>query len=1163
VEFRILGLLEVVDDGRPVSIGRGRERALLALLLLNANRPLSTERLVEELWEGRRPPKNAAKTVQIYVSRLRGRLGAERILTTPIGYALELEPSELDAGRFERLAGEGQAHLAAGEAERAELVLSEALGLWRGDALADFRFEAFARAEIGRLEERRGAAVADRVDARLVRGRANELIGELEALVREQPLRERPRRQLMLALYQAGRQADALDVYAGTRRALVEELGIEPSRELRDLQQAILRQDPTLDLVAGAVPTAEPVRGVFVGRGRELEQLVSALDDAFAGRGRLVLLVGEPGIGKSRLADELIAHTQARRARVLVGRCWEAGGAPAYWPWVQALRAYIRETNREVLAAQLGTAAPAAAQLLPDLRELFPDLPEPPELEPESARFRLFEAIATLLRNAAAERPLVLVLDDLHAADEPSLLLLQFVVRELADSRVLVIGAYRNVDPVPTDPLTTALAELVREPVTTTLALTGLGEPDVASFIELVAGEAPAGGRLAAAIHEETDGNPLFVGEIVRLLVAEGALHETDPPRLVIPQSVREVIARRLRHLSEDCNRLLVLAAVLGREWRFDALARAGGVSEDELLDLLDEAMAARVVSELPGSPGQARFAHVLIRDTLYDRLTAARRVRLHRLAMEALEALYGEESGPQLAELAHHAVAGADFDKGLLYARRAADRALTLLGYEEAARLYRMALEALELSDPNDESARCELLLSLGEAESRAGNSPVAKDTFLEGAAIARRLELPRELARAAAGYGGRIVFARAGDDDRLVPLLEEGLAALGEEDVELQARLLARLAGALRDEHSRERRDALSGEAVELARRTGNPAALAYALAGRGASIIAPDTVTELLALGSELCQLADRTGNPELLCEGHYLREMAELLIGDIHAAEVDLAATSRLAAELGQPVHLWRACADQAMLALAAGRLSEAEELIPQAFAHGERALPELAIPVYRLQRYTLCDFQGDVGELEPAIRELVVGYPARPVFRCVLAQLYAQLGRIGDARRELESLAVDGFAPLPFDQEWLFGMSFLAETCALLRDAPSSAVLYSLLVPWAAFNALDSSEGFRGSVSRYLGLLAATMGRWSEAAGHFAEALAMNDRQGVRPWLAQTQIEFARMLLERDEPGDRERVKELLDHALATCKELGMEGNATRALRLVDEVSTRA
>jgi DNA-binding SARP family transcriptional activator len=259
VEFRILGLLEVLEEGWPVKVGPGKERALLAALLLNSNRPLSTERLVEELWQEGRSPENAAKSVQIYVSRLRGRLGADRILTTPAGYVLELDRSELDAFRFEQLAAEGQSHLAAGESEDADRVLSAALDLWRGEALAEFRFETFAQAEIGRLEERRAVAVADRVDARLARGRASELIGELEGLVREQPLRERPRRQLMIALYQAGRQADALDVYQAARSMLVEELGIEPSRELRDLHLQILNQAPELDLdpVADRQPVEE------------------------------------------------------------------------------------------------------------------------------------------------------------------------------------------------------------------------------------------------------------------------------------------------------------------------------------------------------------------------------------------------------------------------------------------------------------------------------------------------------------------------------------------------------------------------------------------------------------------------------------------------------------------------------------------------------------------------------------------------------------------------------------------------------------------------------------------------------------------------------------------------------------------------------------------
>jgi len=353
----------------------------------------------------------------------------------------------------------------------------------------------------------------------------------------------------------------------------------------------------------------------------------------------------------------------------------------------------IRETRAETLREQLGTGASDLAQLLPELRELFPDLPEPASLESENARFRLFESVSLFLRRAAKSAPLVVVLDDLHAADEPSLLLLQFLVRDLGDSRLLIVGAYRDVDPSPTDPLTAVITELVREPVSKSLALGGLGERDVARFIELVAGEAPSD-EMVDAIQEEAEGNPLFVGEIVRLLATEGGL-DRGRPRLRVPQSVRDVIARRLRHLSDDCNHVLVLASVLGREFGLQTLARAASISYDELLDRLDEAMAARVVSDVPGAPDRSRFAHLLIRDSLYEGLTAARRVRLHRSAVEALEELHGDDPGQHLTELAHHSVAGSDFAKGRLYAQRAGDRALALFAYEEAARLYQTALEA------------------------------------------------------------------------------------------------------------------------------------------------------------------------------------------------------------------------------------------------------------------------------------------------------------------------------------------------------------------------------------------------------------------------------------------------------------------------------------
>jgi DNA-binding SARP family transcriptional activator len=1162
MDFRILGPLEALDGDERVALGGSKRRAVLAVLLLHANETLTTDRLVDELW-GERPPAAAAKTVQVHISRLRRALAgagaADLLVTREHGYELVVDPERIDARRFERLVSEGRSDLSAGNAEAALGALERAIALWRGPPLADLAYEPFVQREAAHLEELRVTALEQLVEAKLATGRHGEVIGQLEQLIEEHPYRENLRAQLMLALYRADRQADALQVYQDTRRTLVEELGIEPGERLRQLERAILAQDAELHLVAeppaAAEPAVEAPRSAFVGRERELAELVAGLDDAFAGSGRLFLLAGEPGIGKSRLADEVIRQARARGARVLVGRCWEAGGAPAYWPWVQSLRAYVRGAEPDALRAQLGAGAADLAQFLPELRERFPDLPEPPSMESEAARFRLFDAAAEFVRRASESRPIVLVLDDLHAADAPSLLLLRFLARQLGSTRILLLCAYRDVDPLLGQPLTEMLVEVAREPVTSHLPLGGLSKGEVAEYVELTAPEIASPGLLAA-LDAETEGNPLFVGEIVRLLSVEGVRAEsTAELRLALPQSVRDVIARRLAHLSEECNRMLVLAAVLGREFALDALARLAGVPEDELLDVLDEAMAARVVSDVPGAPDRLRFAHVLIRDTLYEGLTAARRKRLHRLAVDALVALRGDDPSADLAEIAHHCVAGSDFGRGLAYARRAGDQAFELLAYEESARLYAMALEALRHAEDGDERDRCELLLSLGEAEARAGDSQAAKAVFLEAAEIARRLGVARELARAAAGYGGRIAWARAGDDHRLVPLLEEGLAALGDGDADLRSRLLGRLAGALRDEPSRERRDALSAEAVAIARASGDDPGLAYALEARGIAVLAPDTVAECLTLADELAAVAARHGDTERLVNAHMHRFLLRVMTGDVDGVEAELAAAGRAADESRQPVQAWQVRAARAMLALTAGRLDEAEGLIADSLALGERAQPEMAIPVHRLQRYTLCDLRDTLAELEPRLHALVAEYPARVMFRCALLHLQARLGRAGEAKRALRELARDGFAALPFDQEWLYGMSFLAEAAALLGDADSAAGLYPLLLPWSGFNAVDHPEGFRGSTSRYLGMLAAATGRLKDAERHFEHAIAMDARMGARPWLAFAHHDYARMLLARGEPRDGERALKLIREAVPTYRKLGMESWAERASEL--------
>ncbi|HEV2130646.1 MAG TPA: AAA family ATPase, partial [Longimicrobiaceae bacterium] len=482
----------------------------------------------------------------------------------------------------------------------------------------------------------------------------------------------------------------------------------------------------------------------FVGRLQGLAALLAGFDAARQGDGSVILLAGEPGIGKTRLAEELAVRAGAAGARVLWGRCWEGEGAPAFWPWTQIIRAFVQECGAEAFAAAAASGTATIAQLAVELRDRLPDLPAPPSLEPAQARFHLFDSVTRFLRGAAGHQPLVLVLDDLHWADAPSLLLLQFLARELRGARLLVLGSYREAEVNREHPLTQALAELAREPCFERVPLRGFNEEDVTRCMTLLSGREPPP-SLAAVVFQETEGNPFFITQIVRLLAAEGLLERPEEGaawHLTIPQSVREVIGRRLDQLSAACNRLLTTAAVIGREFSLGALERASPLGGARLLELLAEAEAARVVTDVPGALGRFRFAHALMRETLYEDLTPSLRVQLHRRVGEGLEALYEANPEPYLAELAHHfyrAAPGGDRAKAINYAVLAAERATRLLAYEEAVRHYEMALQLLELG-VGDEEGRCDLLLARGEAQNRAGAREQAQEAFRQAASIARR---------------------------------------------------------------------------------------------------------------------------------------------------------------------------------------------------------------------------------------------------------------------------------------------------------------------------------------------------------------------------------------------------------------------------------------
>jgi DNA-binding SARP family transcriptional activator len=1156
MNFRILGPLEVDDDDdHPVELGGARQRGLLAILLLRRGEVIPADRLVEELYGGR-PPPTAAKSLQAHVSRLRKALGDGRVVTRERGYMLETRGEEVDADRFAQLVARGRRALAAGETDDAEALFVEALGLWRGSALGDLSYEEFAQGEAARLEELRLVALEELADARLARGVHAELIPELERLVAEHPLRERLRGRLMLALYRSGRQADALAVYQDGRRALVDELGIEPGRALQDLERAILNQDPTLDVVVrpratGLQPTEASDSGTsFVGRERELAQLDALLDGVIGGKGRLAVVSGEAGIGKSRLVEEL--GTRARRLgiRVLVGRCWEAGGAPAFWPWVQALRGYVRETPADVLRRQLGQGATDVAQLLPELREMFADIPETESPESEGARFRMFDSTAAFLRSATDAQPILVVLDDVHAADPSSLLLVSFVAGQLGDTRAAVVATYREPELDPNAPEWAALADVVRR-ASLRLSLRGLGEPEVADYIFQVADEIPSR-QLVAAIAAETEGNPLFVGEIVRLLATEGKLPvpSGDDWRPTIPETVRDVIDRRLQRLTPGCRAALATASVIGRDFSLTVLEPLASIGRDELVGRLDEAVEARLVVYAQGSRSELRFTHALVRDTLYDELSAAHRRDLHRRAAETIARAFGP-SGTRLTEISHHyfqALPSVDPELAVEWAQRAGDHARDLLAFEEAARLYETALLALSVRAAADVATELTLLLSLGDAYSGAGDTPKAKDAYLRAAVVARESNAAESLATAALGYGGPLVWARPAGDRLVVPLLEEALAAVPSTELTLRARLLARLAGALRDERDPRERLEVGELAVEAAQDAGDTRALIQAMLGQSVAQYSFAHYDDRLATLRRLHDLALRANDTAAEREALNAEILLSSAVNDFAAVSAQTHRLAERAEELRQPAARWFAEAMRALLALHCGQFDDAERLLHGAYEIGREPYPTESRAAYVIQLYLLRREQGRAAEAREGLAETAAASPARPFFRCALSALAVDTGRTTDARRLLEELAPHRFEIVPRDNEWPLSAAFLVETITALGDVTRAGVVYDELAPLAEGSSANPPEGTIGAIARSLGMLAAVLGRQADAAGHLRRAIEIDTATGGRPWVAYAQVELADLLATT---GDRDEAAALRASAVEAAESLGMRRLVTR------------
>jgi hypothetical protein len=893
--------------------------------------------------------------------------------------------------------------------------------------------------------------------------------------------------------------------------------------------------DPAAFREAVSQPLAgRPSARAFVGRTQELSDLVGALDETAAGRGSLCLLTGEPGIGKTRLMSELGQLAADGGFRVVAGRCWEEGGAPPYWPWIQVLRSVGGDLEHLATAAQPAGSGSRGGVI------------------PEGERIRLFDEVGRYLAAASSKRPLLVTLDDVHAADEPSLVLLRFMGDALAGARILVVAAYRDAEPRVRE-LNEIFAELAR--VGTRIPLRGLAPVEIEAYVSGATGSQPSR-ELVAQLHTITAGNPFFVEEVVRQLSAGSTLEATPKdPSLRIPEEVRTLIRRRVATLPAEAVAVLRIAAVIGREFDLHLLQHASRLTPARLLEVLDDAVAAGVVAEVPALPGRYSFAHELMRETLYDDLSRARRLELHQEIGRLLERVYGDDLDPHLSEIARHLYLAAplgDAPRALEFLVRAGRRASALFAYEEAALYYRQAVELLPVVSGGSGERRAELLLDLGDAHWRSGNGPAARTVFEDAIDESRRLGDGELLARSVLGYvtalGGFLLYARFEVGEAAVGLLEEVLAALPPEDSPLRAHSLAHLALEMWSANEPvEERVAVSDEAIEMARRLGDSEALVTALHARHWTLTTPGMARERLAHTEEMLRVAKETNRPEIEFLAHNARFHCFLELCDRRGMEAETGAMTGLAERLRQPFYRWHTVCLRTLRATLDGRFAEAERLAEEALELGRLRQSEYASYVFQYaQMFAIRWAQGRLAELWPrtgvqAERFHAERFPWVARWRDSLAA--AELGDAQRARQELERHAVDGFAQLPRDGLWALHVAALSDACVLLGDVPRAEQLYELLLPLADDNAVSYTQQPFGPVALRLGKLAALLGRWTDADAHFATALARCELLGARPIRARTLIEYASVLARRGEPADRGRLEGLLDEAVDLCKEL--------------------
>ncbi|MDG4752593.1 BTAD domain-containing putative transcriptional regulator [Micromonospora sp. WMMD718] len=1125
----VLGSIRAGRDGTAIDLGPPRQRAVLARLVAADGQVVSVDRLVDDLWSADPPPR-AQAALQVYVSNLRRvlepgrppRVPARLLVTAAPGYALRLPADAVDAWRFEATL---RRSAITGDADPADMLaaVDAALACWSGPAAyAEFAGEPWADRESDRLAGMRSTAFERRAEALLALNRPDRVILDLDTHVREHPLREAAACLLATALYRVDRQADALAVLRATRAALAEQLGVDPTPALRALEVDLLQHHPRLRVAPSRpAPVAAPARTVRLpaaavrpdrslgpgradeplGRDGELARLRGAADRARAAGATLCWLHGDPGVGKSTLVRHLVDELTAAGWAAAAGTCPDVAGAPPGWAWheiVERLDAQVplgaaEQRGLRLLLGRDGPAGPGSD--VPDGSDV-PAGPGTPDAAGDGpggrhAEFHLRRSLADYLRRTATDRPLLVVVEDVHRADGETLRILRHITTTIGSTAVLVVVTYRPTEV--TDELRAARAALAGAPAVE-LSLGGLPDRAVVDLLHRH-GVPGADAEVLHAVRERSGGNPLFVVELAKLIAAEGRESALDG----VPAGLSHVLHRRLARLPAAAQTVLRQAAVLGPESEVDVLVAVDGGVEDTVLDGLEAGITAGLLVE--PAPGRVRFAHALMHDALYGAVPLLRRTRMHSRVLAVLR----EQRPDDVAALGRHALAAltpASAPEAVRHAAGAARHAAALGAPREAATLWAGALRAADLA-PDDVAAdvRLGLLCGLAGQSALAGDVLAARDARDRAIRLAADGGEPDALHTALTCFDAPVTWTIRPDrivDEPLVRRLEQALRRVGPDRAGLRSRLLATLAFEI-EGTDLGRADTITREAVALARSAGDPELLCRALNARYFVAIAPPFRAELAEIGAELLAVGEAAGLTAYQCEAHHILYQAALLRADLTEARhhVDQAVAQAASGQLGLILAVmgWF----EGLTALFAGDLDAAMHRYTEVSERMGRIGGPNAAAMGLMGQFTVLTTAGRGHELIEPLRRVHRRVPEDT--HDVLAHALLSAGDVAGAREVWRP-----GQPIRPDYLWLYWMTLRGQVAAGLADQEVARRCYAELLPWAGhFAGLECGSISLGPVDQTLAALAVVLADPAAAAAHRAAGLRLARAVGAMPW----------------------------------------------------------